>query len=140
MVLTANRSEARRRSCRNVLTGFGSFPCCLMHQGGEAVDLDDEGATKAARLLKLLANEQRLTVLCRLSHAEMSVTEAGRIRQSQSVGPIPASRQASGRRAGRNAARRADDLLSFGAIPIAEKLMASAVTSRVFARRVRRGR
>ena len=34
-------------------------------------------ATEAARLLKLLANEQRLTVLCRLSHAEMSVTELG---------------------------------------------------------------
>ena len=34
-------------------------------------------ATEAARLLKLLANEQRLTVLCRLSHAELSVTELG---------------------------------------------------------------
>ena len=27
--------------------GFGSFPCCLMNQGREAVDLDDEGATAA---------------------------------------------------------------------------------------------
>jgi ArsR family transcriptional regulator, virulence genes transcriptional regulator len=32
-------------------------------------------AVDAARLLKLLANEQRLTVLCRLSGAEMSVSE-----------------------------------------------------------------
>jgi DNA-binding transcriptional ArsR family regulator len=32
-------------------------------------------AGDAARLLKLLANEQRLTVLCRLSGAEMSVSE-----------------------------------------------------------------
>ena len=34
-------------------------------------------AEEAARLLKLLANEQRLTVLCRLSDSEMSVTELG---------------------------------------------------------------
>lgn len=34
-------------------------------------------AIEAARLLKLLANEQRLTVLCRLSGSEMSVTELG---------------------------------------------------------------
>jgi DNA-binding transcriptional ArsR family regulator len=32
---------------------------------------------EAARLLKLLANEQRLTVLCRLSGGELSVTELG---------------------------------------------------------------
>ncbi|MEZ5938972.1 MAG: metalloregulator ArsR/SmtB family transcription factor [Hyphomonadaceae bacterium] len=34
-------------------------------------------AADAARLLKLLANEQRLTVLCRLSAGEMSVSELG---------------------------------------------------------------
>jgi DNA-binding transcriptional ArsR family regulator len=34
-------------------------------------------AAEAARLLKLLANEQRLTVLCRLSGTELSVTELG---------------------------------------------------------------
>jgi DNA-binding transcriptional ArsR family regulator len=34
-------------------------------------------AVEAARLLKLLANEQRLTVLCRLCGGEMSVTELG---------------------------------------------------------------
>lgn len=34
-------------------------------------------AVEAARLLKLLANEQRLTVLCRLSGTELSVTELG---------------------------------------------------------------
>ena len=35
----------------------------------------EERAIEAARMLKLLANEQRLTVLCRLSAGEMSVTE-----------------------------------------------------------------
>jgi DNA-binding transcriptional ArsR family regulator len=34
-------------------------------------------AVEAARMLKLLANEQRLTVLCRLGGGEMSVTELG---------------------------------------------------------------
>lgn len=34
-------------------------------------------AFEAARLLKLLANEQRLIVLCRLVGREMSVTELG---------------------------------------------------------------
>lgn len=37
----------------------------------------EEKAAEAARLLKLLANEQRLVVLCRLSGGEMSVTELG---------------------------------------------------------------
>jgi DNA-binding transcriptional ArsR family regulator len=32
---------------------------------------------EAARLLKLLSNEQRLTVLCRLSDGELSVTQLG---------------------------------------------------------------
>jgi DNA-binding transcriptional ArsR family regulator len=35
-------------------------------------------AADAARLLKLLANDQRLIVLCRLSDKEMSVSELGR--------------------------------------------------------------
>jgi DNA-binding transcriptional ArsR family regulator len=35
-------------------------------------------AGEAARLLKLLANEQRLTVMCRLSGTEMSVSELGK--------------------------------------------------------------
>lgn len=34
-------------------------------------------AAEAARLLKLLANEQRLTVMCRLSGTEMSVSQLG---------------------------------------------------------------
>ncbi len=34
-------------------------------------------AGEAAELLKLLANDQRLIILCRLSDAEMSVTELG---------------------------------------------------------------
>lgn len=43
-------------------------------------------AVEAARMLKLLANEQRLTVLCRLSGGEMSVTELGRhVNLSQSA-------------------------------------------------------
>lgn len=46
---------------------------------GEAHPIEklEPRAADAARLLKLLANEQRLTVLCRLSGAEMSVTELG---------------------------------------------------------------
>ncbi|HVY04002.1 MAG TPA: metalloregulator ArsR/SmtB family transcription factor [Caulobacterales bacterium] len=43
-------------------------------------------AVEAARMLKVLANEQRLTVLCRLSGGEMSVTELGRhVNLSQSA-------------------------------------------------------
>lgn len=34
-------------------------------------------AAEAAQLLKLMANDQRLTVLCRLSGGEMSVSELG---------------------------------------------------------------
>ncbi len=34
-------------------------------------------SAEAAQLLKLLANDQRLTVLCRLSGGEMSVTQLG---------------------------------------------------------------
>jgi ArsR family transcriptional regulator, virulence genes transcriptional regulator len=52
----------------------------------KAVQQLEPRATEAARLLKLLANEQRLTVLCRLSHAELSVTELGEyINLSQSA-------------------------------------------------------
>lgn len=43
----------------------------------EAVRKLEPRAAEAARLLKLLANEQRLTVLCRLSGGEMSVSELG---------------------------------------------------------------
>jgi DNA-binding transcriptional ArsR family regulator len=42
------------------------------------VALLEPRAAEAARLLKLLANEQRLTLLCRLSGEEMSVGELGR--------------------------------------------------------------
>jgi DNA-binding transcriptional ArsR family regulator len=35
-------------------------------------------AAEAAQLLKLMANDQRLTVLCRLGGGEMSVSELGR--------------------------------------------------------------
>jgi DNA-binding transcriptional ArsR family regulator len=40
------------------------------------VDLESH-AGEAAELLKLLANDQRLIILCRLSDAEMSVSELG---------------------------------------------------------------
>lgn len=42
-----------------------------------AVDELEPRAEQAARTLKLLANEQRLIVLCRLSAGELSVTELG---------------------------------------------------------------
>ena len=52
----------------------------------KAVQQLEPRAIEAARLLKLLANEQRLIVLCRLSHAELSVTELGEyINLSQSA-------------------------------------------------------
>lgn len=38
------------------------------------VDLE-EGAKQAARFLKVLANENRLLILCHLAESEMSVTE-----------------------------------------------------------------
>ncbi|MEZ6023336.1 MAG: metalloregulator ArsR/SmtB family transcription factor [Hyphomonadaceae bacterium] len=51
-----------------------------------AVDDLEPRAVEAARLLKMLANEQRLTVLCRLSGGEMSVTELGQyVNLSQSA-------------------------------------------------------
>ena len=37
----------------------------------------EERAGEAAQLLKLLANDQRLIILCRLSDQEMSVSELG---------------------------------------------------------------
>ena len=45
--------------------------------GTAPVEALEPRAVEAARLLKLLANEQRLTVLCRLSNTEMSVTQLG---------------------------------------------------------------
>lgn len=50
-----------------------------------AVEKLEDRAPEAARLLKLLANEQRLTILCRLSGGELSVTQLGQfvdLRQS----------------------------------------------------------
>lgn len=46
-------------------------------QATPAVEELEPRAEEAARMLKLLANEQRLTVLCRLSAGEMSVSELG---------------------------------------------------------------
>ncbi|MEZ5996600.1 MAG: metalloregulator ArsR/SmtB family transcription factor [Hyphomonadaceae bacterium] len=54
--------------------------------GGAPVEQLEPRAGEAARLLKLLASEQRLTVLCRLSAAEMSVGELGaHVKLSQSA-------------------------------------------------------
>ena len=43
----------------------------------KAVEKLETRAIEAARLLKLLANSQRLIILCRLMHSEMSVGELG---------------------------------------------------------------
>lgn len=49
------------------------------------LDLESR-AGEAAELLKLLANDQRLIILCRLSDAEMSVSELGQhVRLAQSA-------------------------------------------------------
>lgn len=45
--------------------------------GSRPVEHLEPRVLEAARLLKLLANEQRLTVLCRLSGSELSVSELG---------------------------------------------------------------
>jgi DNA-binding transcriptional ArsR family regulator len=51
-----------------------------------AVEKLEPRAVEAARLLKLLANEQRLTVLCRLAGGEMSVSElCAHVRLTQSA-------------------------------------------------------
>ena len=50
-------------------------------------------AGEAAQLLKLLANDHRLIILCRLSDAGNVGFRAWRIRQSQPVGAVAASRQ-----------------------------------------------
>ncbi len=57
----------------------GSRKRGAVRPGGQVKSFDqlEARAVEAARLLKLMANEQRLTVLCRLSHAELSVTELG---------------------------------------------------------------
>ncbi|MBI1338891.1 metalloregulator ArsR/SmtB family transcription factor [bacterium] len=44
---------------------------------GAPIEQLEPRAAEAARLLKLLANDQRLTVLCRLSAGELSVGELG---------------------------------------------------------------
>ncbi len=44
----------------------------------DAVAVLEPRAADAARMLKLLSNDQRLTVLCRLSGGEMSVSELGK--------------------------------------------------------------
>ena len=56
-----------------------SFPgrTAARNRPAEAVRKLEPRAAEAAQLLKLLANEQRLTVLCRLSAGEMSVSELG---------------------------------------------------------------
>lgn len=88
----------------------------------EPVQQLESRATEAARLLKLLANEQRLTVLCRLSHAEMSVTELGEyVNLSQSaLSQHLAKLRADGLVATR---REAQTIYYRLADPIAEKLI-----------------
>jgi ArsR family transcriptional regulator, virulence genes transcriptional regulator len=54
--------------------GMGAAPTKRSKRGTQALE---PRAGEAAHLLKLLANEQRLIILCRLSDAEMSVSELG---------------------------------------------------------------
>jgi ArsR family transcriptional regulator, virulence genes transcriptional regulator len=49
----------------------------LKGRTASAVKQLEPRVVEAARLLKLLASEQRLTVLCRLSGSEMSVSQLG---------------------------------------------------------------
>lgn len=65
-------------------------------------------AGEAAELLKLLANDQRLIILCRLSEAEMSVSELGehvslaQSALSQHLAKLRAQRLVATRRDGQN--------------------------------------
>ena len=70
------------RSCppAQAITGKCQTGCDRAQElapGAAPIEQLEPRALEAARLLKLLANEQRLTVLCRLSGGEMSVTELG---------------------------------------------------------------
>lgn len=78
VVRSVQKAKAKRSVAPKRLRRTGVLPQPVEHLEPRAVE--------AARLLKLLANEQRLTVLCRLSGEEMSVTELGEhVKLSQSA-------------------------------------------------------
>ena len=70
-------SAAKRVSARGRVRKVASARRKLVSASVRPVEHLEPRAVEAARLLKLLANEQRLTVLCRLSGSELSVTELG---------------------------------------------------------------
>ncbi|MCA8887170.1 MAG: winged helix-turn-helix transcriptional regulator, partial [Hyphomonadaceae bacterium] len=70
-------SAAKRASARAPLRKVASARRKPASASVRPVEHLEPRAVEAARLLKLLANEQRLTVLCRLSGSELSVTELG---------------------------------------------------------------
>jgi len=70
-------SVAKRASARTPVRKPASPRRKPASAGVRPVEHLEPRAVEAARLLKLLANEQRLTVLCRLSGTELSVTELG---------------------------------------------------------------
>lgn len=53
------------------------MPAAAKTKNRKAIRDLESRAGEAAELLKLLANDQRLIILCRLSEAEMSVSELG---------------------------------------------------------------
>ncbi|WP_395647615.1 ArsR/SmtB family transcription factor [Terricaulis sp.] len=69
--------SAAKQSARATALKRRGAPRTSAKGNARPVERLEPRAVEAARLLKLLANEQRLTVLCRLSGAEMSVTELG---------------------------------------------------------------
>ncbi|MCC6789964.1 MAG: helix-turn-helix transcriptional regulator [Hyphomonadaceae bacterium] len=70
-------SAAKRVSARGPVRKVASARRKPVSASVRPVEHLEPRAVEAARLLKLLANEQRLTVLCRLSGSELSVTELG---------------------------------------------------------------
>lgn len=70
-------SPAKRKSGRGDAPASAAPARRRAGPGPRPVEHLEPRAVEAARLLKLLANEQRLTVLCRLSGTEMSVSELG---------------------------------------------------------------
>ena len=70
-------SAAKRVSARGRVRKVASARRKPVSASVRPVEHLEPRAVEAARVLKLLANEQRLTVLCRLSGSELSVTELG---------------------------------------------------------------
>ena len=82
-----------------------------MRPNGNIESLEEKAAEVSATL-RLLANQKRLLLLCRLAlEGEMSVTALGRVVKPQPVGTVAASGKAQSRRCRDNPAREPSPIL-----------------------------